>query len=175
MEKLTFAVSDGRIVGRTLSGTAHVYGGVTVDGRKHAFAAGQWARSIAAGKVASFAFHDDTKPLASQKNGSLRLTDGAKLGFEIDLPEGVSYAEDLRALVASGVELGMSFQIMPGKATTKGGVKTWTASDLVSVDPVALPAFEGTSVILNSADNRTLDSTVVRIRANVRAARSGRA
>lgn len=170
MEKLTFAVSDSKVTGRTLSGTAHVYGGVTVDGRKHAFTAGQWAQSIAAGKVGSFAFHDETKPLAGQKNGSLRLKDGKALEFEIDLPEGVSYAEDLRALVASGVDLGMSFQILPGKSTTKAGVKTWTESQLISVDPVALPAFEGTSVILNSVADIKLHNIVVGIRARVRAA-----
>lgn len=154
MERLTFAAS-GKVDGRTLSGVAHKYGQVTVDGRNHAFAPGAFAKSIAAGRLVSFAFHDETKPLASMAAGSLRLTDdGSELGYSLDLPSGVSYAEDIRALVASGqIELGMSFSIRPGgKYTKAGGVQTWTDVGLLSVDPVVLPAFLGTSAILNSAD-----------------------
>lgn len=165
MERLTFAAS-GKVDGRTLSGIVHVYGSVTTDGRKHSFAPGAFAKSIAAGKVASFAFHDDTKPLGTMKAGSLRLLDGPQLSYEIDLPE-TSYAADLRAYVAAGNELGMSFQVQPsGKPMRAGGVSTWSQGELISVDPVAMPAFEGTSVILNSAqESENAISQTVKIRA----------
>ncbi len=171
MERLTFAAT-GKVEGRTLSGVAHTYGTVTVDGRKHGFAPGAFAKAIAAGGVVSFAYHDETKPLAAMRAGSLRLADGAEgLSYALDLPEGVSYAEDMRALVANKqIELGMSFAIMPGgKYERKDGVKTWTEVNLLSVDPVAMPAFEGTSVVLNSATEPVENSysTAIKIRARV--------
>jgi hypothetical protein len=141
---------------------------VTVDGRRHSFAPGTFARSIAAGKVKSFAFHDPSKPLASQAAGNLRLSDGPEgLDYALDLPDGVSYAEDLRALAAAGVDLAMSFGFYPaGKPTRKDGVTTWSAGDLASVDPVAMPAFEGTSVMLNAAEEgEPAYSTTIKIRA----------
>lgn len=172
MERLTFAVSGGKVEGRTLSGTAHVYGTVTVDGRNHSFAPGALTKSIADGRVMSFAHHDMSKPLTSQKSGGLRLTDGPALNFELDLPDGVSYAEDLRAYVAAGGDLGMSVAIKPGKSVTKAGIKTWTSADLLSVDPVVMPAFEGTSVVLNSQqDGESAISITTKIRARVRAGR----
>jgi len=173
LERLTFAVSQSKVEGRTLSGVAHAYGQVTTDARKHSFAPGAFAKSIAKGGVVSFAFHDDTKLLATQKAGTLRLQDGSDgLKFELDLPEGVSYAEDLKALLKAGVEPGMSFGVLPGKSSTKAGVRTFTEAELVSVDPVAMPAFEGTSIILNSAGwPGTSHTTTVTIRARVRAAR----
>ncbi len=165
MEHLTFAAS-GKVEGRTLSGVVHVYGSVTTDARKHSFAAGAFAKSIAAGKVVSFAFHDNTKPLGSQKAGTLRLSDGAQLQYEIDLPE-TTYAADLRAYVAAGNELGMSFRVSPlGKPKRAGGITTWQEGQLMSVDPVALAAFEGTSVILNSAqEGESVISVTTKIRA----------
>src|SRR5665213_1611225 len=170
MERLTFAAS-GKVSGHTLSGIAHVYGAVTVDGRNHAFAPGAFSKSIAAGRLVSFAYHDETKPLASMAAGSLRLTDGAELAYSLDLPEGVSYAEDMRALVASGqVELGMSFAMMAGgKYTKANGVKTWTDVGLLSVDPVVLPAFGGTAAILSSAEHgETARESAIRIRHRLR-------
>ena len=47
MERLTFAIGGSRVEGKTLSGIVHVYGSVTVDGRKHSFAPGAFAKSIA--------------------------------------------------------------------------------------------------------------------------------
>lgn len=165
MERLTFAAS-GKVEGRTLSGIVHVYGSVTTDSRKHSFAPGAFAKSIAKGNVVSFAFHDDTKPLGTQRAGTLRLQDGKELTYAIDLPE-TSYAADLRAYVEAGNELGMSFQVQP---STKGkgikGATLWTSGDLISVDPVAMPAFEGTSVILNSTEvGEPAYSAAIKIRA----------
>jgi HK97 family phage prohead protease len=173
MERLTFAAT-GKVEGRTLSGVAHMYGTVTVDGRKHSFAPGAFDKAIAAGGVVSFAYHDETKPLAAMRVGTLRLTAGAEeMGYSLDLPEGVSYADDMRALVANRqIDLGMSFAIAAGgKYVKQDGVKTWTEVNLLSVDPVAMPAFEGTSVVLNSATEpvETSHSTSIKIRARVAA------
>jgi HK97 family phage prohead protease len=165
MERLTFAAS-GKVEGRTLSGTAHVYGNVTTDGRKHSFAPGAFARSVAAGRLVSFAHHEDTMLLGSQVAGTLRLTDGDEFGYALDLPE-TTYGNDLRVLAERGEPLGMSFAIMPGgKYVKQDGVKVWTDVDLISVDPVALPAFGGTSVILNSATEsvETSRATAIRLR-----------
>ena len=172
MERLTFAAT-GKVEGHTLSGVAHTYGTVTADSRKRRFAAGAFTRSIAAGGVLSFAWHSDSisnvSLLGSQKAGTLRLSDGADgLGFELDLPE-TSYGNDLRALAARGEPIGMSFTIAQGgKAVrSKDGITTYTDVRLLSVDPVALPAFEGTDVILNSADHEgeNARAQAVRIRA----------
>jgi len=165
MERLTFAAS-GKVEGRTLSGIVHVYGSVTQDERKHSFAAGAFTKSIAKGNVVSFAFHDDTKPLGSQRAGTLRLSDGKELAYSIDLPD-TSYAKDLQAYVEAGNDLGMSFQVSPsGKPKRAGGVTQWSEGNLISVDPVAMPAFEGTSVILNSQqDGESATSQTVKIRA----------
>ncbi len=116
--------------------------------------------------MVSFAFHDDTKPLGTQRAGTLRLQDGKELTYSIDLPD-TSYAKDLQAYVDAGNELGMSFQVQPSARAKKGGdVTLWTQGDLISVDPVAMPAFEGTSVILNSQqDGESATSQTVKIRA----------
>ena len=51
-----------------------------------------------------------------------------------------------------GNELGMSFQFVPTTSPKRvNGVTTWTDGQLISVDPVAMAAFEGTSAVLNSA------------------------
>ena len=178
MERFVFSVSGGRVEGRTLSGVAHVYGATTNKYGGLRFAPGAFSKSIQAGNVASFAFHDESKLLTTQKSGGLRLADSAEgLRFEIDLPEGVSYAEDLRALVASGVNIGMSFQadLPRGRYSRTGAVRTWTDAPLLSVDPVldtALvgPAFDGTSVTLfsDSAAGRS-PHTAIKIRARVQA------
>lgn len=164
MERLTFAVSNSKVEGRTLSGTAHVYGAVTSDERKHSFSAGAFAKSIAGGKVKSFAWHDQTKLLGSQKAGTLRLEDGPDgLQFSLDLPN-ASYAEDLRALAERGEDLGMSFAVTGGKRAK--GQRAFSEAELLSVDPVAMPAFEGTSVILNSAQEpESVTSQILKIRA----------
>lgn len=153
MERLTFAVEQSKVEGRTLSGVAHVYGQVTVDGRNHSFAPGAFAKSIASGNVKSFKDHDASQLLGSQKAGTLRLQDGDKLAFAIDLPD-TSYANDLRALAERGEDIGMSFQVVAGASKLVKGVRVFSDARLVSVDPVALPAFEGTSVILNSVQEK---------------------
>jgi Escherichia/Staphylococcus phage prohead protease len=183
MERLTFAVDNGKLEGRTLSGVAHVYGMVTRDGRNMRFAPGAFTKSIARGQVVSFAHHDDSKLLASQSAGTLRLADSpTDMGHQLDLPEGVSYAEDLKALAARGEPLGMSFSVNPATSRsireTVGGQKvtTWVEADLISVDPVALAAFDGTSVILNSRqDERKPITHRLMVRARVRAKDGGRA
>lgn len=153
MERLTFAAS-GRVEGRTLSGVVHVYGSVTTDGRGHSFEPGAFAKSIAGGQIKSVAWHGKgvAALLGSQANGTLRLMDGPELGFALDLPD-TTDGNDLRVLAERGEKIDMSFQVLPvGRPKRVNGVTTWAEGNLYSVDPVAIGAFEGTNVILNSAD-----------------------
>jgi phage head maturation protease len=103
--------------------------------------------------------------LASQRAGTLRLSDGPKaLEMSMDLPE-TSYAADIKALVAAGEELGMSFEVYPNKPPTRAnGVSTFTDVRLAKINLVDEPAFLGTSVVLNSAQ-RSRDSQLVKLRA----------
>jgi len=76
-------------------------------------------------------------------------------------------------LLAAGVEPGVSFTFQPtARPTRKDGVTTWTQGILHSIDLTPMAAFEGTTVILNSAGwPGTSHTTTVTIRARVRAAR----
>ncbi len=162
MERLTFATT-ATVEGRTLSGVAHTYGTVTTDGRNISFKPGALGASMK-GNVVSFAYHDETKPLASTDAGTLRLQDdGQQFHFAIDLPES-SYADDMKAYVGAGNKLEMSFQYAPaGRPSISKGMKLFGPGRLVSVDPVALGAFEGTSVILSSPRPETRASQLVKI------------
>jgi HK97 family phage prohead protease len=168
-QRYVYAVS-GQVEGRTLSGVVHVYGSVTTDERRHSFARGAFAKSIAAGEVKSFAWHGDRTValLGSQRAGTLRLEDGDELRFSLDLPE-TSDGNDLRVLKERGEEIGMSFQVVPlGRPVRRGGVTTWAEGRLLSVDPVAMPAFEGTNVQLNSAQaGEPAHSAAIKIHARI--------
>lgn len=167
MERLTFAISAGKVEGRTLSGIAHVYGQVTIDGRKHAFAPGAFAKSIAEGSVAAYWGHETPLRLGSQKAGTLRLSDGpTALEMAMELPE-TSYAADIKALLAAGEDLGMSFEVYPNKPPTKAnGVSTFSDVRLAKINLVDTPAFGGTSVVLNSAqDGEPAYSATIKISA----------
>lgn len=171
MERLTFAISAGKVEGRTLSGIAHVYGSVTVDGRKHSFAPGAFAKSIAEGAVTAYWGHETPLRLGSQKAGTLRLSDGpSALQMAIDLPD-TTYANDIKALVAAGEELGMSFEVYPNKTPSKSkGVSVFSDVRLAKINLVDTPAFEGTSVVLNSAqEQETSRAQLLRIRARLHA------
>ncbi len=171
MERLTFAVTGGRIEGKTLSGVAHVYGSVTVDGRKHSFAPGAFAKSIAEGSVMAYWGHETPLRLASQRAGTLRLSDGpTALQVAMDLPD-TTYAQDIKALIAAGEEVGMSFEVYPNKPPLKSkGVSIFSDVRLAKINLVDFPAFEGTSVVLNSAQElETSRAQLLRIRARLHA------
>jgi HK97 family phage prohead protease len=166
MERLTFA-AIGKVQDGIFTGTAHVYGQVTVDGRKHSFAPGAFAKSIAAGEVLAYWEHGTPFRLGSQKAGTLQLTDGpTELDITLKLPN-TSYADDLKALTDAGEELGVSFEFYPSKPARKAnGITTWTEGRLSKINLVDAPAFEGTNVILSSEqEGETATSTTIKIRA----------
>lgn len=100
--------------------------------------------------------HNTSQPLARTTNGTLKLaSDKRGLRVEIELPEGVSYAEDLRQLVRSGVVNQMSFGFMvpPGGDTWEkdeegNAVRTLHSIDLHEVSVVSIPAYPDTTVAL---------------------------
>lgn len=106
--------------------------------------------------VFAFYQHSSAMPLGSTEAGNLRLsTDSTGLHYELELPE-VSYANDVRQLVASGVLTGMSFGFKPGKdswAVAPDGrqIRTHESVErLIEISPVSLPAYEGTSIALRA-------------------------
>lgn len=101
--------------------------------------------------------HDSSQPLARTSNGSLALSsDSRGLKVEINLPEGVSYANDLRELVRQGVVNQMSFGFMVppgGDSWEKRGdktVRTLNRIDLHEISAVSIPAYPDTTVALRS-------------------------
>jgi HK97 family phage prohead protease len=166
MERLTFAAT-GKVRDGVFTGTAHVYGQVTVDGRKHAFAPGAFAKSIAAGEVMAYWGHNSPLRLGSQKAGTLILTDSPKdLSMALRLPQ-TTYAADIKALTDAGEEIGVSFEFSPTKPPLrKDGVSTFTEGRLFNINLVDAPAFEGTNVVLSSAqDGESATSQMTKIRA----------
>jgi HK97 family phage prohead protease len=166
MERLTFGVAEAKFEAGTFSGRVHAYGTVTQDGRQHSFQPGIFQHSIASGKIRAYWGHESTLRLGSQKSGSLRLTDtGQAVEFSVKPPD-TSYAKDLKALVESGEEIGVSFEFYPGKSEKQGDVRVFTEGRLAAINFVEDPAFEGTSVILNSAQEvESATSQAVKIRA----------
>jgi len=100
--------------------------------------------------------HNTSQPLARTTNGSLKVSsDKRGLRVEIDLPEGVSYADDLRQLVRSGVvnQMSFGFLVPPGgdtwdKDEDGNALRTLNSIDLHEVSVVSIPAYPDTTVAL---------------------------
>jgi HK97 family phage major capsid protein/HK97 family phage prohead protease len=100
--------------------------------------------------------HNTSQPLARTTNGSLKVSsDKRGLRVEIDLPEGVSYADDLRQLVRSGVvnQMSFGFLVPPGGDTWDkdeygNALRTLNSIDLHEVSVVSIPAYPDTTVAL---------------------------
>lgn len=100
--------------------------------------------------------HNTSQPLARTTNGSLKVSsDKRGLRVEIDLPEGVSYADDLRQLVRSGVvnQMSFGFLVPPGgdtwyKDEDGNALRTLNRIDLHEVSVVSIPAYPDTTVAL---------------------------
>jgi HK97 family phage prohead protease len=162
--------------GNTLLGQAHVFGTrAFVGGQYEQFAATAFTEVLNRpdADVRAFYNHNTDLLLGRLGAGTLRLSvDGEALNYSIDLPQ-TTYAEDLKALIARGDLNGVSFGFLPGKfvlgrAADGALLRTHTSvKDLIEVSPVALPAFNGTSVQLRSADGtvESLGSQLVRARA----------
>jgi HK97 family phage prohead protease len=167
LERLTFGVADAKFESGVFTGRVHAYGTVTVDGRQHGFRPGIFQSSIASGKVRAYWGHESVLRLGSQKAGTLRLEDtGQAVDFALKPPK-TSYAQDLQALVESGEEIGVSFEFIPGKYEKQGDVRIWTEGRLDQINFVENPAFQGTSVVLNSAQGESVASQLLKARARV--------
>jgi len=100
--------------------------------------------------------HNTSQPLARTTNGSLKVSsDKRGLRVEIELPEGVSYADDLRQLVRSGVvnQMSFGFIVPPGgdawdKDEDGNALRTLNSIDLHEVSVVSIPAYPDTTVAL---------------------------
>lgn len=147
--------------GGKLSGYAAVYSpAISEDlgGFIEEIAPGAFDGSIESGQdIRALWNHDSSQPLARTSNGSLKLgSDKRGLKVEIDLPENVSYANDLRELVRQGVVNQMSFGFMvpPGGDSweKRDGktVRTLHKVDLREISAVSIPAYPDTTVALRS-------------------------
>ena len=156
--------------GNRLAGHAAVFGQVApIRGGYEAIGPGAFDEVLARGDdVVALRDHNPALLLGRTKSGTLRLgVDGDGLAFEVDLPD-TAYARDVRELVARGDLAGASFGFLPGKdelGRTPDGkqLRTHTSvSRLLDVSVVALPAYDGTDVMLRHLtfdpsvlDNRT--------------------
>jgi HK97 family phage prohead protease len=166
--------------GRRLVGYAAKFDSLSEDlgGFVERILPGAFARSLEAGAdVRCFVEHDPSKLLGRVSAGTLRLReDEIGLRVECDLPEGVSYAEDLRRLLARGDINQFSF----GFRTPPGGdewgtvsdedprrLRTLRSIDLVEVSCVAIPAYEATEAALRSLAQTDGGKKLLKLRAEL--------
>jgi HK97 family phage prohead protease len=153
---LELRVGEGE-QGRLLTGYAARYNILSHDlgGFRERVMPGAFKEAVTSGAdIRSLIDHDNSKLLGRTTAGTLRLSEDAKgLKFEVDLPEGVSYADDLRVLVKRGDVRSNSFgfRTPPGGDRFKQEGKTYVR-ELLNVDlkevsvVLSLPAYPGTSV-----------------------------
>lgn len=180
MEQLVTNVqfrASATLDGNTLTGYAHVFGNraQVESNRYEEFSPGAFDQALKRSDARATIQHDLTRLLGRQSAGTLRvMADEVGLRYQIDLPN-TSYAQDLKELIARGDITEMSFGFIPGEAVrnrAKDGsqVRMHTSvKDLVDISPVAIPAFEGTSILVRSKsfEDESLDSQLVRARHNV--------
>lgn len=147
------------VTGSVLSGHAAVFGQTaTVPGHYEQIGPTAFRSALGRDDVVALRDHNPSLVLGRSSSGTLRLdVDPHGLAFEIDLPE-VSYAQDLKELIARGDVNGMSFGFIPGAdewSTAPDGRKLRTHTDvkrLLDVSVVTYPAYQGTDVTLRSLD-----------------------
>ena len=121
---------------------------------------GAFGKSLRSRKrdIRAYINHDSNMVLASTRSGTLRLSeDDRGLRAEFELPEGVTYANDLRSLMRSGIVDKMSF----GFTVPRGGDR-WSEDGrtrelrevvLHEVSVVTgFPAYEGTTAAVRSLE-----------------------
>jgi HK97 family phage prohead protease len=103
--------------------------------------------------------HDPTKPLASRRGGSLDLTeDETGLAFEMRMPAMTSWAKDAKEAIDAKLVTKMSFGFMireGGDIWQRDGeriVRTIIDAELYEISPVAIPAYDATSVEARSLE-----------------------
>src|SRR6267378_1642306 len=115
MDNLTFSfAAKTSSDGNRLMGTVHTYGTVTRKyGEPMKFAPGAFTKVLRNPNtdVVAVWHHKEFMPLARQSAGTLVLEDSNEgLHFALTIPD-VSYANDIRMLVDSGLINGMSFSV----------------------------------------------------------------
>jgi HK97 family phage prohead protease len=142
-----------------LVGYAAVFNSLSADlgGFKERIVPGAF-RGATGNDVRALVDHDASKLLGRTGNGTLRLSeDQVGLRVEIDLPDGVSYADDIKALVKRGDIRGMSFgfRVPTGgqRFVKEGGqtIRELTTVNLKEVTVTSIPAYGDTSVFVRSA------------------------
>jgi uncharacterized protein len=102
--------------------------------------------------------HNSDMVLASRNSGTLRLSEDERgLRVEADLPPGVSYAEDLRALMQAGIVDKMSFGFQVDRRGDRwsddGAERILTSVRLFEVSVVTgFPAYESTMAAVRSLE-----------------------
>lgn len=146
------------VSGDTLAGHAAVFGQTAqIRGGYEAVAPEAFDAVLKRGDdVVALRDHDPALLLGRLSSGTLRVrTDDVGLAFEVDLPD-TAYARDVRELVRRGDLRGASFGFVPGTdvlghAPDGKQLRTHTSvARLLDVSVVALPAYEGTDVVLRS-------------------------
>jgi uncharacterized protein len=123
-------------------------------------APGAFARTLRDRKkdVKLYVNHNSDMVLASRNSGTLRLSeDDRGLRVEADLPQGVSYADDLRALMQAGIVDKMSFGFQVDRKGDKwsddGMERVLTSVRLFEVSVVTgFPAYESTMAAVRSLE-----------------------
>ena len=106
--------------------------------------------------------HDMNYPLARTDNGSLKLSvDSKGLRYAFDIPDGLSYGNDLLINLKSGniYESSFGFIVEEDSWERKDGEPIRTiekVSRLIDVSPVTVPAYKGTSVSTVAKRNLSL-------------------
>ncbi len=117
--------------------------------------------SVMNDNVVALINHDMNYPLARTDNGSLQLTvDSKGLRYSFDVPEGLSYGNDLLINLKSGniYESSFGFIVEEDSWERKDGQPIRTiekVSRLIDVSPVTIPAYKGTNV--STVAKRNLD------------------
>ena len=133
--------------GRVIEGVAVRYGDVAVIGAafRERIEAGAFGR-VADADVILNAQHDRTTPLARTGGGGLSFADSAEsLSLRADLPE-TRAADDVLALVRSGVLRGLSIEFRAVAERIEAGVRVIERAVLRGVAVVDTPAYPASEV-----------------------------
>jgi HK97 family phage prohead protease len=150
---------------RTVGGYAAAFYKLSEDmgGWRERIAKGAFRNSLATGDVFALWAHDQTRPLARSKAGSLRLSeDDYGLAFEMDLPD-TQDGRDAYTNIRAGIVDSMSFGFIPKKDSLERGengdlhTRTLLDVELLEISPVVWPAYPQTQVDARSIEAVTFD------------------
>ena len=104
--------------------------------------------------------HDSSQPLASNRNGSLRLFEDDKgLGYEARIAN-TQLGRDVAELVRTGVVDSMSFgfQVKRDSWSADGNTRTLEEVAVHEISLVSFPAYEGTAGTVSVREKRDIDA-----------------